>query len=138
MAAAAAECFLLSNGVRIPKLGIGTTFQQGGMSNPATLYAIRNCGYRLLDCAEYYGTEEQVGDVTRAVEKHVSRDKLFITSKLWPSNYGYQTAMEHFEKSRSKLGLEYLGIFFNDLYLLFCHKVFSSSFSNRKIISVRN
>lgn len=105
------EHFVLSNGVRIPKLGLGTTYQQGGVDVDTMIYAVKDCGYRLIDTAQKYGTEK---DVATTVQKSdVPREKLFITTKLPSYNYGYQSAIDNFYVSCHELQCEII-----DLYLL--------------------
>jgi len=68
-------------------------------------------GYKSIDTAAIYGNEEGVGKAI--AESGVAREELFITTKLWNSNQGYETTLAAFEESMNKLGLEYL-----DLYLI--------------------
>lgn len=101
----------LNNGVEMPLLGLGV-FQ---VNNPeeceqAVISAIRS-GYRLIDTASFYYNEAAVGS---AIKKcGVPREELFITTKLWVSEGGYENTKIAFERSLQKLGLEYL-----DLYLI--------------------
>lgn len=105
------EFVTLNNKVKMPILGFGV-YQ---IPNPeecekAVLDAICT-GYRLIDTAASYGNEEAVG---RAIEKSgVPREDLFITTKLWLSETGYDKTMKAFETSLKKLNLDYL-----DLYLI--------------------
>jgi 2,5-diketo-D-gluconate reductase A len=102
---------VLNNGVEMPLLGFGV-FQ---VSDPAecersVLDAI-SVGYRLLDTAAAYLNEEAVG---KAIQRSgVPREELFVTTKLWIQDAGYESAKRAFEKSLRKLGLDYL-----DLYLI--------------------
>lgn len=102
---------VLNNGVEMPILGFGV-FQ---VPDPAecersVLDAIAT-GYRLIDTAASYGNEEAVG---RAIQKNgVSREELFITTKLWIQSDGYAGTIKAFEASMKKLQLDYL-----DLYLM--------------------
>jgi 2,5-diketo-D-gluconate reductase A len=101
----------LNNGVEMPILGFGV-FQ---MTDPeecerSVVYAIQT-GYRLLDTAASYGNEEAVG---RAIQRcGVPREELFITTKLWISDAGYESARKAFDRSMQRLQLETL-----DLYLI--------------------
>jgi len=101
----------LNNGVEMPMLGFGV-FQitdQEECEN-AVLEAIKT-GYRLIDTAASYGNEEAVG---RAIKKSgVPREELFITTKLWGQDAGYEKTKKAFENSLKRLGLDYL-----DLYLI--------------------
>ena len=101
----------LRNGVQMPQEGFGV-FQ---IPDPAqceqTVTEALQAGYRLIDTAAAYGNEEAVG---RAVKKSgVPREELFLTTKLWIQDAGYENAKKAFQTSLDKLGLEYL-----DLYLI--------------------
>ena len=102
---------VLNNGVEIPLLGVGVYQSPPGQT---TENAVRNAlmiGYRLIDTAQLYGNEEDVG---RALRKSgVSRDDVFITTKVWNSDQGYESTLQACNKSLQKLGLSYL-----DLYLI--------------------
>ena len=101
----------LNNGVKMPQLGFGT-FQ---IKDPAECErAVRDAidvGYRLIDTAASYGNEEAVGKAVR--ECGIPREELFITTKLWVSDTGYEGAKRGFAASMERLGLDYL-----DLYLI--------------------
>lgn len=115
----------LNNGVKMPRLGFGV-FQvpDGNVAEKAVYDAICS-GYRLIDTAAAYQNEESVGKaVSRAVsEGLVKREELFITTKLWVQDYGYENTKRAFEKSVKALGLEYL-----DLYLF--HQPFGDYYSS--------
>ena len=101
----------LNNGVEIPPIGFGV-FRMENLEEceKATIEAIK-AGYRLIDTATDYKNEEAVG---RAIKNcGIPRDELFITTKLWITDTSYEGAKRGFEKSLSKLGLDYL-----DLYLI--------------------
>ncbi|XP_053324811.1 uncharacterized oxidoreductase ZK1290.5-like isoform X3 [Spea bombifrons] len=83
----------------------------GGYSHKALLYALRNCGIRHIDTAKRYGNEALVGKAI--AESGVKREDLWVTTKLWPGDYGYQSAIQACLESCERLGLEYL-----DLYLM--------------------
>lgn len=101
---------VLNNGVKMPILGFGTNRLNGDTGIQSISEAI-SVGYRLIDTAHIYGNEEAVG---AAIKKSgIQRDKLFVTSKLWVSDFGYESAKKAFETSMNKLDLGYL-----DLYLL--------------------
>lgn len=105
------EFTTLRNGVEMPLEGFGV-FQvpDPAQCEQAVTDAIR-CGYRLIDTAAAYFNEEAVG---RAIAKSgVPRQELFITTKLWVQDQGYENAKKAFETSLDKLGLDYL-----DLYLI--------------------
>ncbi len=101
----------LNNGVEMPMLGFGVfqIIDQAECEN-AVLEAIK-AGYRLIDTAASYGNEEAVG---RAIKNSgVPREELFITTKLWVQDAGYEKTKKAFEKSLQRMQLEYL-----DLYLI--------------------
>ena len=101
----------LNNGVRMPSLGFGTLDRSAvEQAAGAVQYAIAN-GYRLIDTAASYGDERQVGEGIRA--SGTDRSEMFITTKLWMADYGYESALRAFDVSLRKLRLDYL-----DLYLL--------------------
>jgi diketogulonate reductase-like aldo/keto reductase len=99
----------LNNGVEIPQVGLGV-WQSGGATKRAVLAAIE-AGYRHVDTAAVYGNEAQVG--AALAESGVAREQLFVTSKLWNQDHGYDQALRAFDTSLKRLKLEYL-----DLYLL--------------------
>ncbi|EMA07524.1 aldo/keto reductase [Haloferax denitrificans] len=101
----------LNNGVEMPILGFGT-YQIDDLEEceRSVTEALRT-GYRLIDTAAAYGNEEAVG---RAIEKSdVPRDEVFVTTKLWVTDAGYESTKDAFERSMDRLGLDYL-----DLYLM--------------------
>ena len=102
---------LLNNGVEMPILGFGV-FQIPNESEceQAVIDAIKT-GYRLIDTAASYQNETAVGNAIKKSE--VPRNELFITTKLWASDMGYENTKLAFQKSLNKLQLEYL-----DLYLI--------------------
>lgn len=102
---------LLNNGVEMPVLGFGV-FQVPDLAEceKAVLEAIET-GYRLIDTASSYENEVAVGNAIK--KSGVPRDELFITTKLWIQDAGYENTLKAFEKSLNKLQLEYL-----DLYLI--------------------
>ncbi|WP_270408916.1 aldo/keto reductase [Brachybacterium paraconglomeratum] len=99
----------LNNGVEMPALGLGVFLTPAGQTADAVSTAIGN-GYRLIDTAAAYMNERAVGDGIRA--SGLDRDELFVTTKLWPGQYGDQ-AVHGFAASLDRLGLEHV-----DLYLL--------------------
>lgn len=105
------EHVVLNNGVVMPLEGFGV-FQ---IPDPAeceeVTWGALKAGYRLIDTAAAYGNEEAVG---RAIRKSgIPREEIFVTSKLWVQDYGYEKGKAGLEQSLEKLGLDYL-----DLYLL--------------------
>ena len=105
------QMVLLNNGVEMPLLGFGV-FQvtNPGECENAVVEAIRT-GYRLIDTAASYGNEVEVG---KAIKRSgVAREELFITTKLWIQDTGFENTKKDFEKSLKRLQLDYL-----DLYLI--------------------
>ena len=103
--------FQLNDGNRIPALGFGVFLvPPGGPTHDAVLAALK-AGYRLIDTAAAYMNETDVGRAVR--DSGIPRDEIFITSKLWLQDYGYEAAKVGIETSLRNLGLDYL-----DLYLL--------------------
>jgi diketogulonate reductase-like aldo/keto reductase len=100
----------LNNGVQMPALGLGMYLSPPDQTAGAVESAIAS-GYRLIDTAAAYGNEHQVGDGIRRSE--IDRSEIFLITKLWISDYGYDQALRAFDASMGRLGLEYL-----DLYLL--------------------
>lgn len=105
----------LSNGVKMPWFGLGVfKVEEGPELVNAVQTAIRH-GYRSIDTAAIYGNEEGVGEGIRQglKEAGIKREELFVTSKVWNADLGYESTRKAFELSLKKLGLEYL-----DLYLI--------------------
>ena len=100
----------LNNGIQMPMLGFGTNTLNEDICTQSVSEAI-SVGYRLIDTAHIYGNEEYVGKGIK--QSGVKREELFITSKLWVDDSGYESTKKAFETSINKLGLEYL-----DLYLI--------------------
>ena len=103
------EKFTLSNGVEIPAVGYGTYLTSE--KDDGTVAAALTAGYRHFDTASFYDTEQALGDALKAAG--VPREELFLTSKLWKDEMGYENALAAFERSLQKLGTDYL-----DLYLI--------------------
>lgn len=101
---------ILNNGIAMPMLGFGTNTLSGPVCVRCVADAI-SVGYRLIDTARIYGNEEFVGEGIK--QSGVKREELFITSKLWVDDSGYESTKKAFETSITKLGLTYL-----DLYLI--------------------
>ncbi|MEV2245650.1 aldo/keto reductase [Streptomyces sp. NPDC049970] len=100
----------LNNGVTIPQLGFGV-FQIPDDETTAAVSGALEAGYRSIDTAAVYGNESGVG---RALaESGLPREDLFITTKLWNADQGYDSTLAAFEASLAELGLDYL-----DLYLV--------------------
>jgi len=104
------ETVTLNNGVKMPILGFGTLYLNGDEGIRCVSDAI-SVGYRLIDTATIYGNEESVGGGIK--QSGIKREELFVTSKLWVDDYGYESTKKAFDTSLNKLGLDYL-----DLYLI--------------------
>lgn len=105
------NAYKLNNGIEIPSIGFGTwKTPDGETATNSVKIAIEN-GYTHIDTASIYGNEVGVGKGIK--ESNVEREKLFVTSKVWNSERGYESTLKSFEKTLSDLGLEYL-----DLYLI--------------------
>jgi diketogulonate reductase-like aldo/keto reductase len=104
----------LNSGYKIPKIGYGTWRTPVEVARASVLEALR-CGFRHIDAAASYENETGVGEgIAEAfAEGLVSRDDIFVTSKVWNTERGYDKTLRAFDKSMSDLGLEYL-----DLYLI--------------------
>lgn len=103
--------YTLSNGYEIPCVGFGTWQTPDGETAVASVKKAIEAGYRHIDTAAVYGNEESVGKVIR--ESGVAREDLFITSKVWNTERGYESTLKAFDVTMEKLGLDYL-----DLYLI--------------------
>tara|TARA_B100000678_G_scaffold8291_2_gene6925 strand:+ start:1485 stop:2396 length:912 start_codon:yes stop_codon:yes gene_type:complete len=101
----------LSNGVKMPYLGLGVYKSKDGEEVKNAINYAFDAGYRLIDTASFYNNEEGVGEAIR--ESEIERKELFITTKVWNDDQGYQNTLKAFETSRQKLGLDYI-----DLYLI--------------------
>ncbi|MEC0273533.1 MULTISPECIES: aldo/keto reductase [Peribacillus] len=105
------ETITLHNGVKMPQLGFGVFKVKNGNETVESVKKAIEVGYRAIDTAAVYENEEGVGQAIR--ECGVPREELFITSKVWNTEQGYETTLKAFEDSLNRLGLEYL-----DLYLI--------------------
>lgn len=105
------DTYTLYNGVKIPQVGFGTwQSADGDEAYKAVKWALE-AGYRHIDTAAAYGNEESVGKAIK--DSGIPREELFITTKLWNEDHGYEATKEAFGKSLEKLGLDYV-----DLYLI--------------------
>ena len=100
----------LNNGVTMPQLGFGV-FQVPDEETTAAVAEALRAGYRSIDTAKVYGNEEGVARAIR--ESGIPRDELFVTTKLWNDDHGYDATIRAFDASRDRLGLDQL-----DLYLI--------------------
>ncbi|MEI2403372.1 aldo/keto reductase [Niallia taxi] len=102
---------ILNNGVEMPKFGLGVFKVQEGQEVIDSVKAAIKAGYISIDTAAVYKNEEGVGQGIK--ESGVDREKLFITTKVWNADQGYDSTLAAFETSIKKLGLDYI-----DLYLI--------------------
>lgn len=102
---------VLSNGIKIPSIGFGT-YKSGDNNETAEIvkYALE-CGYRQIDTALFYGNEVGIGNAIK--ESKVKREDIFLVTKLWNDDHGYDKTIEAFNNSLKRLQVEYL-----DLYLI--------------------
>jgi diketogulonate reductase-like aldo/keto reductase len=120
MTPATTPALKLNNGVTMPALGLGVFQSPPEETVNAVETALRE-GYRLIDTAAAYGNEREVGEGIR--RSGVDRDEVFVTTKLWISDYGYDTALVGFDASLRRLGVDHV-----DLYLL--HQPVPTDFEN--------
>lgn len=99
------EVYELSNGVKIPKLGLGTWFIPDEQAAEAVRQAVK-AGYRHFDTAQAYGNEAGIGEGARSCS--VPREELFITSKIAAEHKSYETAAKSIDDTIEKMGLEYI------------------------------
>ncbi len=93
----------LNHGVTLPALGLGV-FQTPPEETRDAVSAALEAGYHHIDTAAAYGNERQVGEAVAA--SGVDRDELFLETKIWISDYGYEQTLHGFEKSARKLGVD--------------------------------
>jgi diketogulonate reductase-like aldo/keto reductase len=101
----------LTNGKAIPQVGLGVWQSPQGAPTQNAVRAALELGYRHIDTARVYRNEHDVGAAVRA--SGVPRDQVFVTTKLWNDDQGYDSALRALDKSLERLGLDYV-----DLYLI--------------------
>jgi diketogulonate reductase-like aldo/keto reductase len=102
--------FELHNGISIPIVGLGTWNLNGREAYNAVSWALE-MGYRLIDTATIYNNERKVGEAIK--DSEISREEIFITTKVWKSDQGYDATLVALDKSLNKLNIDYV-----DLYLI--------------------
>src|SRR5436190_15299887 len=110
--------FTLNNGVEMPALGLGV-FQTPPDETRDAVSAALAAGYRHIDTAAAYGNERQVGEAVQASD--LDRSEVFLETKIWISDYGYDETPHGFEKSARKLGV-------SQIDLLILHQALPSAF----------
>lgn len=105
------EFKVLSNGVKMPSIGFGT-YKSGSDEETAKIikYALQT-GYRQIDTASFYGNEIGIGNGIK--ESEVNREEIFLVTKLWNDDHGYDNTIKAFNKSLERLQVDYI-----DLYLI--------------------
>ncbi|MFF7865547.1 aldo/keto reductase [Streptomyces qaidamensis] len=112
------QTLTLNNGVEMPVLGLGV-FQTPPDETRAAVTAALDLGYRHIDTAAAYGNEREVGQAIR--ESAVPREDIFVETKIWISDYGYDETLHGFDKSATKLGVDRID-------LLILHQALPSDF----------
>ncbi|MEU7325127.1 aldo/keto reductase [Streptomyces griseoviridis] len=112
------QTLTLNNGVEMPALGLGV-FQTPPDETRAAVTAALDLGYRHIDTAAAYGNEREVGEALR--DSGVPREDVFVETKIWISDYGYDETLHGFDKSAAKLGLDRID-------LLILHQALPSEF----------
>lgn len=103
--------YTLNTGTKIPSIGFGTWEIKPSSKAKEMVLAALEAGYRHIDTARIYGNEDGVGEAIR--ESGIPREELFVTTKVWNDDQGYERTIKACEESLRKLGFEYL-----DLYLI--------------------
>ncbi|MFJ9738597.1 aldo/keto reductase [Streptomyces sp. NPDC101166] len=112
------QTLTLNNGVEMPALGLGV-FQTPPDETITAVKAALDLGYRHIDTAAAYGNEREVGQALR--ESGVPREEIFVETKIWISDYGYDETLHGFDKSAAKLGVDQID-------LLILHQALPSEF----------
>ena len=111
MASSSIPALLLNTGARLPQVGLGVWQSPRGETTRDAVSTALRLGYGHIDGARIYGNERDVGEGVRA--SGVARSAIFVTTKLWNDDQGYDSALRAFDASLERLGLEYI-----DLYLI--------------------
>ena len=101
----------MNNGVEIPQFGLGVYLTKSGNECTNAVTWALETGYRHIDTARIYGNEKEVGEAVR--NSGIKREEIFITTKLWNDDHGYENALKAFDKSLKTLNIDYI-----DLYLI--------------------
>lgn len=103
--------YQLKNGVEIPCVGFGTWQMPDDSTGVNAVRTALEAGYRHIDTAAIYGNEKSVGAAVK--ESGIAREEIFVTSKLWNDDHGYENTLAAFDRTMANLGMDYL-----DLYLI--------------------
>lgn len=101
----------MNNGIEIPQFGLGVYLTKSGNECINAVSWALEAGYRHIDTARIYGNEREVGEAVR--NSGIKREEIFITTKLWNDDHGYESALKAFDKSLKTLNTDYI-----DLYLI--------------------
>ncbi|MGM9532482.1 aldo/keto reductase, partial [Intestinibacter sp.] len=105
------EYVILNNGIKMPMVGFGV-FEIPAKYTEQCVFDAISVGYRLIDTAQAYHNEEQVGlGIERAIkELGINREDIFLTTKVWVSEFGYEKTRLSIEKSLRKLKTDYIDL----------------------------
>ena len=101
----------MNNGIDIPQFGLGVYLTKSGQECVNAVTWALEAGYRHIDTAKIYGNEKEVGEAVR--NSGIERDELFIKTKLWNDDHGYESALKAFDKILKTLNTDYI-----DMYLI--------------------
>lgn len=101
--------YLLNNNYKMPNIGFGTFRTPSGEETEQSVLNAIKAGYRHIDCAAAYGNEKSVGEAIR--KSGVAREEIFVTSKLWNDDKGYENTLAAFNRTLEDLQLEYLNLY---------------------------
>lgn len=101
----------MNNGVEIPQLGLGVYLTKSGSECINAVTWALEAGYRHIDTAKFYKNEKDVGEAVR--NSGIKREEIFVTTKLWNEDHGYESALKAFDKSLKELNIDYI-----DCYLI--------------------
>lgn len=104
------EYITLANGYQLPMLGYGTLYIPPKQTKECVLKAFE-AGYRLIDTAASYQNEKEIGEAIK--ESKLKREEIYLTTKVWVQDAGYENTLQAFHQSLENLGVDYL-----DLYLI--------------------
>ena len=101
----------MNNGKEIPQFGLGVYLTKSGSECVNAVTWALEAGYRHIDTAKIYGNEKEVGEAVK--NSGIKREDIFITTKLWNDDHGYESALKAFDKSLKTLNTDFI-----DLYLI--------------------